>query len=72
MFIDLEKPSFDLSGLLGGLGKKELRVKAGEPITIDIPIDGSPTPTITWTKDGELVQPAREFVQSKRHCFFYI
>ncbi len=62
-FIHLEKPSFDLSGLPGGLGKKELRVKAGDPITIDIPIVGSPTPTVTWTKDGETVQPARESVE---------
>lgn len=56
----VEKPSFDLSGLFGPLGKKELRVKAGEPLTIDLPILGSPTPTVTWTKDGEPVQPARE------------
>jgi hypothetical protein len=62
-FIHLEKPSFDLSGLLGGLGKKELRVKAGDPLTIDLPINGSPTPTITWTKDGEPVQPTRESVE---------
>jgi len=62
-FFHLEKPSFDLSGLLGGLGKKEIRVKAGEPITIDLPINGSPTPKITWTKDGEPVQATREFVE---------
>jgi len=48
--------------LTGGLGKKELRVKAGEPITINLPINGSPTPVVTWTKDGETVQPSREFV----------
>ncbi len=51
-----------MSGLLGGLGKKELRVKAGEPLTIDLPINGSPTPTVTWTKNGEPVQATREFV----------
>ena len=61
-FAYLEKPSFDLSGLLGGLGKKELRVKAGEPLTIDLPINGSPTPIVTWTKDGESIRPTREFV----------
>lgn len=61
-FYFLEKPSFDLSSLFGPLGKKEIRVKAGEPLTIDIPINGSPTPIITWTKDGESVQPTREFV----------
>ena len=73
----LEKPSFDLSGLPGGLGKKELRVKAGEPITINLPINGSPTPTVTWTKDGESVQPTREFVdeifpRSLDVCSFFV
>ena len=58
----LEKPTFDLSGLNGGLGKKEIRIRAGEPLTIDLPINGSPAPTVTWTKDGEPVQAAREFV----------
>ncbi|CAF1142161.1 unnamed protein product [Rotaria sordida] len=55
-----EKPSFDLSALFGPLGKKEIRVKAGEPLTIDLPISGSPTPTVTWAKDGEPVQPTRD------------
>ncbi|CAF4237342.1 unnamed protein product, partial [Adineta steineri] len=55
-----EKPSFDLSSLFGPLGKKEIRVKAGEPLTIDVPINGSPTPVITWIKDGETVQPTRD------------
>ena len=63
----VEKPSFDLSGLFGGLGKKEIRVKAGEPLTIDLPINGSPTPIVTWTKDGEAVQASRESVSSTRH-----
>ena len=44
----LEKPSFDLSGLFGPLGKKEIRIKAGEPLTIDLPIKGSPRPIVTW------------------------
>ncbi len=69
-FLRLEKPSFDLSGLLGGLGKKELRVKAGEPLTIDIPINGSPTPKVTWAKDGEPVQATREFVLIITNFFF--
>ncbi|CAF4659640.1 unnamed protein product, partial [Rotaria magnacalcarata] len=56
------KPSFDLSGLLGSLGKKEIRVKAGEPLIINLPIDGSPKPTVTWSKDGEPIQQTRELV----------
>ncbi len=71
----LEKPTFDLSGLFGPLGKKEIRVKAGEPITIDLPVNGSPTPTVTWTKDGEPVQETREFVLIKhlsKQFFFFL
>ena len=44
-----EAPKLDLSSLLG----QEIRVRAGEPISIDIPIKGSPTPTIVWKKDGK-------------------
>ena len=62
LFFYLEKPTFDLSAFPGGLGKKEIRVKAGEPLTINLPINGAPAPTVTWTKDGEPVQPTREFV----------
>jgi hypothetical protein len=51
-----------LSALFGPLGKKEIRVKAGEPLTIDLPITGSPTPIITWTKEGEPVQAGREYL----------
>jgi len=55
-----EKPSFDLSDLFGPLGKKEIRLRAGEPLTIDLPISGAPTPTITWTKDGAPIEPSRD------------
>jgi hypothetical protein len=27
-------------------------VKVGEPLKLDIGISGSPTPTVTWLKDG--------------------
>lgn len=43
-----EAPKLDMGGLLG----REIRVKAGEPFDIDIPIKGSPTPTVTWEKDN--------------------
>lgn len=39
-----------MSNLFGG---NEIKVRAGEPIKIDVPIDGSPTPTVSWTKDGK-------------------
>lgn len=34
-----------------------------------MPIDGAPAPTVAWTKDGEPIQPAREFVSYKRKTF---
>ncbi|KAI3379405.1 hypothetical protein SNEBB_010472 [Seison nebaliae] len=47
-----EKPFFIDPGLFG----KELRVKAGEPIDIELPIDGSPIPEVEWFKDGEPIK----------------
>lgn len=44
-----EKPKFDKS-LLDSL--KEIRVKAGEPIDIELPITGAPKPEVTWIKDA--------------------
>ena len=39
-----ESPKIDLSGLING----GITVRAGEPINIDLPIVGAPTPTIEW------------------------
>lgn len=44
-----EKPKLHLDGLLGG----RIKVRAGEPINISIPISGAPTPRIDWTINGE-------------------
>jgi hypothetical protein len=44
-----EKPKFD-KDLLGPC--KEVRIKAGEPINIELPIAGAPIPDVTWQKDG--------------------
>ena len=40
----------DLDNLIGG---REIRVRAGEPLKIDIPIVGSPIPLASWDKDGK-------------------
>ena len=50
-----EAPKVDLSGLLG----KDIRVRAGEPLTLDVPICGAPTPTCSWDKDGKALVPGR-------------
>lgn len=44
-----EPPKLFLDGLLG----KRIKVRAGEPINIDIPLSGAPIPEIKWTKDGK-------------------
>jgi hypothetical protein len=45
-----EKPKFDRENLLGPA--KEIRIKAGEPIDIELAINGAPQPEVIWTKDG--------------------
>lgn len=47
-----EAPKVNLDALFGA---KEIRVKAGEPLTIPIGISGAPTPTCTWNKNGSPV-----------------
>ena len=47
------------------LGGNKIRVRAGEPIKIDVPITGSPTPTVTWKKDG------KDLPSGPRVCDFY-
>jgi len=46
------------------LGGNEIRVRAGEPIKIDVPITGSPTPTITWKKDDKGLEPSSRVCSS--------
>lgn len=43
-----EKPKLWLDGLIG----RKIKVRAGEPINIDIPLSGAPTPTVEWQKAG--------------------
>ena len=38
---------------MSALGGREIRVRAGDPLKIDLPIEGSPTPTVSWQKDGK-------------------
>lgn len=46
MYDVLEKPKLWLDGIIG----RKIKVRAGEPINIDIPISGAPVPTIEWHK----------------------
>jgi len=38
---------------LSALGGREIRVRAGDPLKINLPINGAPAPTVTWKKDGK-------------------
>ena len=40
---------------LNALGTREIKVRAGERLKIDVPIVGSPTPTVVWKKNGKEV-----------------
>ena len=42
-----EKPKFDRL-----TAPKEIRIRAGEPLKIPLDIVGSPTPLVSWSKDG--------------------
>lgn len=41
---------------MDGLYGKMIRVRAGEPVNINIPMTGSPTPTIKWTHNKKNLQ----------------
>ena len=38
---------------------QRIRVKAGEEIHVLIPYEGSPAPTVSWTKEGKSIQSKR-------------
>ncbi|XP_055385446.1 twitchin isoform X34 [Condylostylus longicornis] len=48
-----EKPKLWLDGLVG----RKVKVRAGEPVNITIPLTGAPTPTVEWTVNGGLKLP---------------
>ena len=50
-----EAPKLDIAGALGG--QKVIKVKAGDPINVDLPIKGAPAPKVTWQKNGDNVTP---------------
>ncbi|XP_037720926.1 twitchin isoform X30 [Drosophila subpulchrella] len=51
-----EKPRLYLDGLSG----RRIKVRAGEPVNLNIPISGAPTPTIEWKRgDSKLEESKR-------------
>lgn len=60
----LEKPKLYLDNLVG----KKIKVRAGEPINVNIPISGAPTPNCEWSvNEKKLVETKRVLVSNKVH-----
>lgn len=47
--------------------KQEIRLRAGEPLHMPIPITGAPTPTITWSKDNKPLPTRCQLQNSEEH-----
>ncbi|XP_037071181.1 LOW QUALITY PROTEIN: twitchin-like [Pollicipes pollicipes] len=65
-----EPPRLNLDGILG----RKIRVRAGEPIDIRIPISGAPVPTVEWARAGKKVAPGgrAEMITSPEYTSFHI
>lgn len=62
-----EKPKLHLDALIG----RKIKVRAGEPINVNIPLSGAPTPKIEWSKDGKSLTETLRLSVCKI-IFFYI
>jgi hypothetical protein len=63
-----EKPKLYLDALIG----RKIKVRAGEPINVNIPLSGAPTPKIEWIKDGKsLAETLRLSVGLACLIFYY-
>uniref|UniRef100_A0A3Q0KKY1 non-specific serine/threonine protein kinase n=1 Tax=Schistosoma mansoni TaxID=6183 RepID=A0A3Q0KKY1_SCHMA len=61
-----EPPKLKLTELPLGI-KQEIRLRAGEPLHMPIPITGAPTPTITWSKDNKPLPTRCQLQNSEEH-----
>lgn len=55
LYLPTEAPKLYLDGLLG----KKLKVRAGEPIDIKIPMSGAPQPACEWSKEKTKIEPSK-------------
>lgn len=63
-----EKPKLHLGDLVG----KKIKVRAGEPININIPMTGAPTPTVEWViNDHKMPQTNRILVSAFNSQFHF-
>ena len=61
-------PQLDMSALAG----QEIHVRAGYPLSIDVPISGAPTSTVTWQKDGKPLEDSPRVCISCPSCSWHI
>ncbi|CAH8545499.1 unnamed protein product [Schistosoma haematobium] len=61
-----EPPKLKLTELPLGI-KQEIRLRAGEPLHMPIPITGAPAPTITWSKDNKPLPIRCQLQNSEEH-----
>lgn len=52
MLILTEKPKLNLDSLFGA---KEIRIRAGEPLNINLGVSGTPQPTADWSRNGRSI-----------------
>ncbi|XP_074600440.1 uncharacterized protein LOC141854581 isoform X3 [Brevipalpus obovatus] len=55
--VDVEKPKPPSSKPSFSCDMKPIDVKQGEPIFLQVKVDGNPPPTIKWLKDGDEIKP---------------
>ncbi|XP_070535071.1 twitchin-like [Ptychodera flava] len=53
----IAKPQFEKPSVNADPYSRDIKVRAGETFNIDVPISGSPPPTVTWYKDNRPVTP---------------
>lgn len=53
---------------------REYRVKAGEPLDINLPMKGTPAPVVTWLRDGNAViaSPSHQVEADETHTRLFI
>ncbi|RUS77262.1 hypothetical protein EGW08_014976, partial [Elysia chlorotica] len=64
-----EAPKLNLDSLFGA---KEIRVRAGEPLNIDLGICGAPDPTVEWLKDGQPIGSRAQTMNDDKEAKLHI
>ncbi|CAG2161698.1 unnamed protein product [Oppiella nova] len=57
-----EKPKLHLDGLYG----RTIRVRAGDPLVINIPLTGAPQPEVVWSVDDSPLKPSNRVITENK------